>query len=64
MLTIDSSFLTLFAIAKELSYREKNEGLLSQNLQEIELLVGLPPAHYGKQRKNSGSIFIGMGAVS
>ena len=36
--------LTLFAIAKELSYREKNEGLLSQNLQEIELLVGLPPA--------------------
>ena len=35
--------LTLFAIAKELSYREKNEGLLPQNLQEIELLVGLPP---------------------
>ena len=32
--------LTLFAIAKELSYREKNEGLLPQNLQEIELLVG------------------------
>ena len=31
--------LTLFAIAKELSYREKNEGLLSQNLQEIELTV-------------------------
>ena len=55
--------LTLFAIAKELSYREKNEGLLPQNLQEIELLVGLPPAHYGKQRKKFREYFYRNGAV-
>ena len=55
--------LTLFAIAKELSYREKNEGLLSQNLQEIELLVGLPPAHYGKQRKKFREYFYRNGEV-
>ena len=55
--------LTLFAIAKELSYREKNEGLLPQNLQEIELLVGLPPAHYGKQRKKFREYFYRNGSV-
>ena len=55
--------LTLFAIAKELSYREKNEGLLSQNLQEIELLVGLPPAHYGRQRKKFREYFYRKGEV-
>ena len=55
--------LTLFAIAKELSYRKKNEGLLPQNLQEIELLVGLPPAHYGKQRKKFREYFFRNGAV-
>ena len=55
--------LTLFAIAKELSYREKNEGLLPQNLQEIELLVGLPPAHYGKQRKKFREYFYRNGEV-
>ena len=55
--------LTLFAIAKELSYREKNEGLLSQTLQEIELLVGLPPAHYGRLRKKFRDYFYRNGAV-
>ena len=55
--------LTLFAIAKELSYREKNEGLLSQNLQEIELLVGLPPAHYGRQRRKFREYFYRKGEV-
>lgn len=55
--------LTLFAIAKELSYREKNEGLLSQTLQEIELLVGLPPAHYGRLRKKFREYFYRNGAV-
>ncbi len=55
--------LTLFAIAKELSYREKNEGLRSQTLQEIELLVGLPPAHYGRLRKKFREYFYRNGTV-
>lgn len=55
--------LTLFAIAKELSYQQKYEGMLPKNLEEIELLVGLPPAHYGKQRKKFREYFYRNGTI-
>ena len=47
--------LTLIAIAKELDTMKKEAVLAPNELIEIELLVGLPPAHYGKYRKNSSS---------
>lgn len=43
--------LTLLAIAKELEKMKVQEKLISNGLIEIELLVGLPPAHYGKHRR-------------
>lgn len=43
--------LTLFAIGKELETMEAQERLIPNGLIEIELLVGLPPAHYGKHRR-------------
>lgn len=51
--TEDESYfiLTLFAIAKELQEMKKQENLIANGLIEIELLVGLPPAHYGKHRR-------------
>ena len=44
--------LTLIAIAKELERlkQQKAEPLIPNGLIEIELLVGLPPVHYGKLR--------------
>ena len=49
--------LTLFAIARELSYREECKDISAQEVYEIELLVGLPPAHYGKLRKSFKEYF-------
>ena len=41
--------LTLFAIARELILSLKNaKDIPTQEIYEVELLVGLPPAHYGK----------------
>lgn len=44
--------LTLIAIAKELEQlkQQETEPLIPNGLIEIELLVGLPPVHYGKLR--------------
>ena len=50
--------LTLIAIAKELDTMKKEAVLAPNELIEIELLVGLPPAHYGKYRKSFSSISI------
>lgn len=49
--------LTLFAIGKELEARETQEKLIPNGLIEIELLVGLPPAHYGKKRRTFREYF-------
>lgn len=54
--------LTLFAIAKELQ-TIKTENLISNGLIEIELLVGLPPAHYGKQRRAYREYFYREGSI-
>lgn len=55
--------LTLFAIAKELQEMKDGEKLISNGLIEIELLVGLPPAHYGKQRKEFREYFYRDGGI-
>lgn len=55
--------LTLFAIAKELEKVQAREGLIANGLIEIELLVGLPPAHYGKYRRNFREYFLRDGNV-
>ena len=44
--------LTLIAIAKELDTMKKEAVLAPNELIEIELLVGLPPAHYIPQLQN------------
>lgn len=49
--------LTLFAIARELFYREECKDIPTQEIYEVELLVGLPPAHYGKLRKSFKAYF-------
>ena len=49
--------LTLFAIGKELEAMEKQERMIPNGLIEIELLVGLPPAHYGKYRRTFREYF-------
>ena len=60
--TIDDNFfiLTLFAIAKEIiamgMYTDKEAV-------EIELLAGLPPAHYGAQYKNFEAYFKNRGVI-
>ena len=43
--------LTLFAVAKELERTKGQEERIANGLIEVELLVGLPPAHYGKHRR-------------
>lgn len=45
--------LTLFAIGKEMEAMETQERMIPNGLIEIELLVGLPPAHYGKHRRTT-----------
>lgn len=55
--------LTLIAIAKELDTMKKEAILAPNELIEIELLVGLPPAHYGKYRKKFQQYFQRDGKV-
>lgn len=55
--------LTLIAIAKELDTMKKEAVLAPNELIEIELLVGLPPAHYGKYRKKFQQYFQRDGKV-
>lgn len=55
--------LTLFAIAKELEAMNAQGKLISNGLIEIELLVGLPPAHYGRQRRQFREYFERNGEV-
>lgn len=55
--------LTLFAIAKELEKIQVQESLIANGLIEIELLVGLPPAHYGKYRRVFCEYFLREGNV-
>lgn len=55
--------LTLFAIAQELERMKHQEKLIANGLIEIELLVGLPPAHYGKQRRDFREYFWQEGNV-
>lgn len=49
--------LTLFAIGKELEAMETQERMIPNGLIEIELLVGLPSAHYGKHRRTFREYF-------
>lgn len=55
--------LTLFAVAKELQEKKKQENLITNGLIEIELLVGLPPAHYGRQRRSFREYFYRDGGI-
>lgn len=55
--------LTLFAVAKELEKMQDQESLIANGLVEIELLVGLPPAHYGKYRRMFREYFLREGSV-
>lgn len=55
--------LTLFAIVKELQEKKRQEKLITNGLIEIELLVGLPPAHYGKQRRSFREYFYRAGEI-
>lgn len=55
--------LTLFAVAKELEKMQDQESLIANGLIEIELLVGLPPAHYGKYRRMFREYFLREGSV-
>lgn len=55
--------LTLIAIAKELDTMKKEAVLAPNELIKIELLVGLPPAHYGKYRKKFQQYFQRDGKV-
>lgn len=55
--------LTLFAIAKELEKRERQEKVIPSGLIDVELLVGLPPAHYGRQRRMFHDYFYRDGEV-
>lgn len=55
--------LTLFAVVKELQEKKKQENLITNGLIEIELLVGLPPAHYGRQRRSFREYFYRDGGI-
>lgn len=55
--------LTLFAIAKELEKARDKETLIANGLVEVELLVGLPPAHYGKHRRMFREYFMREGNI-
>lgn len=55
--------LTLFAVAKELEKIQDQESLIANGLVEIELLVGLPPAHYGKYRRMFREYFMREGSI-
>lgn len=55
--------LTLFAIAKELEKAQDQEALIANGLVEVELLVGLPPAHYGKHRRMFREYFMREGNI-
>lgn len=55
--------LTLFAIAKELEKARDQEALIANGLVEVELLVGLPPAHYGKHRRMFREYFMREGNI-
>lgn len=55
--------LTLFAIAKELEKLQEKETLITNGLIDIELLVGLPPAHYGRYRRVFQEYFMREGNV-
>lgn len=48
--------LTLLAIGKEIQHREKGIYIPSRE-RKVDLLVGLPPAHYGAQRKKFREYF-------
>ncbi|MCR2018303.1 ParM/StbA family protein [Blautia pseudococcoides] len=63
--TVDERYfiLTLVAIAKELEQLEANEIYIPNKLIELDLLVGLPPAHYGAQRKKFRDYFYKEGAL-
>lgn len=60
--TTDERFfvLTLFALFQEI---EKTRGQLEDQEIEVTLLTGLPPAHYGAQRKSFTKYFTDKGAV-
>ncbi len=55
--------LVLFAIAKELEHRDGPETRVTNGLIEVELLIGLPPAHYGKHRRAFQEYFHREGSV-
>ena len=55
--------LVLFAIAKELEHRDGPETRVANGLIEVELLIGLPPAHYGKHRRAFQEYFHREGSV-
>lgn len=59
--TADNRFLilTLFAVFKEL---ETVQGFIKER-EEVELLIGLPPAHYGAQRKKFVGYFSQWGEI-
>lgn len=49
--------LTLLAVAKELENAGEDGEQIPQGLIEVQLLVGLPPAHYGKYRRKFHDYF-------
>lgn len=57
--------LMLIAVARELERlkQEESEALISNGLIEIELLVGLPPVHYGRLRKTFQEYFFRNGQM-
>lgn len=57
--------LTLIAIAKELERKklQESEQFIVNGLIEIELLVGLPPVHYGKLHRRFEQYFLQKGKM-
>lgn len=63
--TVDDRYylLTLIAVAKELGRLDSKEAYVPKGLVEVDLLVGLPPAHYGMQRKKFRDYFFREGGM-
>ena len=56
--------LTLFAIAREINREINAAGRYTAGTIQVQLAVGLPPAHFGAQYQAFTSYFLGRGPVS
>lgn len=56
--------LTLFAIAKELKFMQSTRTILSGELLNLDLVVGLPPLYYRGERKKFAEYFYRGGQIN